>query len=265
MNDSVSNNKQLKAIKWIIAAYFECAKEAALKLYRNWIIIPASMAALVVFYILLTIVGQTGTGFAGGLLAGLAQIALLTLYYYWINETLNSTRLSTNDLYHFDYSLFSSIINVGFVIFIAQFLLGISLQGTTNFPVLALFSLIVSIVFNPVAEIIIQHRSEGIATLSEAYHFVQENWIEWFVPFILMLLPWIMINPSGPLAALSQTDPLLPASPLIYGAGQLASYSGINQIIGIILGTIIANWFMIFRSLLFKKLSTSSRRKRAYL
>lgn len=257
-------NPLMQNVGWIASTYTECAKGAAQKLYRNWIIIPASFCSVMLFTAAIALFGQAG--FAGGLLAGLIQIALLTLYYNWLTEAVGSTRLRPADLIHFEYSLFSSIINVGFVIFVAQFILGLSAQSMTSFPILAIFSLAVSIVFNPVAEIIQQRRSDGLASLAEAYAFVQENWVEWFIPFVLMLTPWIWISPAGPLAALSQTDPLLPAAPLVWGAQQVGTYLGGTGVglPALAIGVIIANWFMIFRSLLFSKLASSSRRKRAY-
>ncbi len=250
-----------------LQSYGRSAKGATSALIRNWQLIPASVAAFVFFTFMIAILSQAGLGLAGGFIAGLIQIALLTLYYHWIRQTAGRERLTRQELIFFDYSLFSAIINVGFIFFIAQLLLQSFLQANTAVWVMPVFNLAVCVVFNPVAEIIEEHRGDGLWSLREAYEFVMENWIEWFIPFVLMLLPWIWISPAGPLAALSATDPLLPAMPLIREAQIVASYflASSSLLPGILLGVILANWFMIFRALLYRELSTSSRRKRAYL
>lgn len=260
------SNLLLPSLKELLSIYATCARESTSQLLRNWIIIPASLASFVIFSLILGLFGQLHLGLAGGLIAGLIQIALLTLYYYWLSETVDRQRLHWKELIQFDHALFSGIINVGFIFFIVELLVQSFAQSMTSFPLLTLVTFVFSIVFNPVAEVIQQRRGDGLAALQEAYTFTLENWIEWFVPFVLMLLPWILISPAGPLAALSQTNPLLPAAPLVWGAQQVGTYLGgySATLPALLAGVVLANWFMIFRALLFRRLNSSSRRKRAY-
>ena len=53
----------------------------------------------------------------------------------------------------------------------------------------ALFFLIF-LLLNPVPEVIYQTRhSSAIEIVRESYDFVLENWIEWFLPFAVVLAP----------------------------------------------------------------------------
>lgn len=246
-----------------LQSYNRSAQGATKILIKNWQIIPASICAFLVFTLTMIVLGQAQMGIVGGFVAGLVQIALLTVYYHWIRQCASGGALKREELIYFDYALFSAIINVGFIFFIAQFLLQTSLQTESARWILPVINLAICIIFNPVPEIIEEHRGDGLWSLREAYEFVLENWIEWFVPFVLILLPWIWLSPAGPLAALSATDPLLPGIILIREA-QLFAGRSLGMVVGIILGVILANWFMIFRALLFRELSTGSRRKRAY-
>lgn len=266
MSTDFSFKKLLGPFIGLPQIYATCARQAAVNLARNWIVIPASLLAFVFFSVTLGLFGKMNMGLAGGFIAGLIQIALLTLYYFWISETAERHRLTLKELLTFDSSLFSSIINVGFIFFLAQLVIESFSHGATSIPIMLMVSLAISLVFNPIAEVIQQRRGDGLGSLKEAYSFIQENWIEWFGPFVLMLLPWIWISPAGPLSALSQTNPLLPAAPLVWGAQQVGTFFGGYgaTIPALLVGVVLANWFMVFRSLLYRALGTTSRRKRAY-
>jgi hypothetical protein len=246
--------------------YSNCALEASRALRKNWIIIPASLILFLSFSFVLSLIGKSGSGIAGGFMAGLLEILALTLYFSWLQETVQKGRLVPQELLKFDYAFFSAILNVGFILFIAQLLLAAFAQSATSMPLAPLLSFVAIILFNPIAEIIVNEQADGLNAFTNAYQFVIEYWIEWFLPFALILLPWIVVSPAGPLAGLSQTNPLLPAGPLVWGTEAVAGYVLGNSasIPAIFVGLVLANWFMVFRSLLFRELSSGSRRQRDF-
>lgn len=254
------------SVNSLLGLYRHCALEASRALRKNWLIIPASLLLFLSFSLVLTLIGQSGSGIAGGFMAGLLEVLALTLYFSWLQETIRKGRLVTKEMLKFDYSFFSAILNVGFILFIAQILLSAFTQRSTSIPLGPLLSFITIIVFNPIAEIIVDERADGLGAFATAYQFVIEHWIEWFLPFALMLIPWIVISPAGPLAGLSQTNPLLPAGPLVWGTEAVGAYllGPSARIPSVIIGLVLANWFMVFRSLLFRELSSGSRRQRDF-
>lgn len=242
--------------------YAACAAAATRVFIRNWIIVPGSIAAFLIFSVCMQLF--LPLGMAGGFVVGLVEVALLTLYYRWIADSTEGDRLRFSDLIQFDYSLFVSIISVGFVVFIAKYIISSLILGMSLGWINALISLVIIIVLNPVAETIMHHRFEGMTAISHAYRFVLDNWVEWFLPFVLIMIPWMLIDRSDPLLMLARTDPLLPGSPVIFAAVALGYWVPLPGLVLAAIGVVVVNWFMIFRLNLFRDLDSSSRRQRSY-
>lgn len=243
--------------------YWLSAVEATKSLRRNWIIIPASFAASVIFFVAYSLLG--GIGFAGGLFIGLLQIALISLYYSWISETINREKLKLKDIVVFDYSLFSTTISVAFILFIAQFIISSLINGLGVDWIMSILGLAILLLFNALPEVIYVHRYEGMYALGQAERFTRENWIEWYLPFVVLLAPLIAINPIQVLDMLSGIDALLPAMPLVHVAFLLFPPYGTGALLlGLLVGVSFLNWFMLFRGVLFKELETGTRRQRIY-
>jgi hypothetical protein len=96
-----------------------------------------------------------------------------------------------------------------------------------------------------VPELIYQPRLSGLQLLSASYNFVIENWIEWFIPNLLILFGgYLLLNPL-----------LLVASSLPLALQLFAVYTGVSLFLA---------YFMIFRGILFSLLQGTSRRGRLY-
>lgn len=241
--------------------YADSVKLAAKGLVRNWPILLGSVALFYLFVFSSAFFSQFG--FAGGMIAGLIQIAMLTYYYSWIAATVQKERLSFKDLVEFDYSLFFNIISVAFIFFIVQFLLQMLTQGMDADFLLMCVQLGLVLVFNAIPEVVYQHRIESTYALSEAARFTRDNWIEWYLPLLLVILPWLLSNPNSVLLTLSSSDPLLP--PFIVMKGVMISYStSVFSAALPVLALIVATWFMLFRGFLFQALASGSRRQRIY-
>lgn len=242
--------------------YQRSAVQTSRALMKNWIIIPASVAAFYAFVISINLLGPLG--FAGGFIIGLLKIGVLTLYYRWIIESADNQKMKIQDLVVFDSSLFFSIISVGFILFLVQYLVSSLTLNLELQWVIQLLTFGLVILFNPIPEVIMHHRMDGLAGLGHAYHFVLENWIEWFLPFIVLLIPALLANPGMPLVLLSTTDPLLPVLPLLTAAQYLGYSLGMPSPVLTIFAIVLASWFMVFRLDLFRALDGSSRRQRAF-
>jgi len=246
------------------ALYVESAREATRGLIRNWIILPGSLAAFVALQILVGLLSPFGI--AGGMVAGMIQIALLSLYYSWLHDTSDRDRLSWRGLLQFDYGMFFTILSVAFIFFIVQFLVRHLIQGMNANEILLFLQLGIVIIFNAIPEVIIVDRMESTPALGQAATFTRENWIEWFLPLVVVTAPLLLLNPYAVLIKLASTEPLLPAMVVAEATITAARFSlgGAGTYLGIALGITLATWFMLFRIHLYRELSSGSRRQRIY-
>jgi hypothetical protein len=248
-------------LKATLFIYWDSAVLASRGIVRNWLVPLCSVALFVIYYWSARFFSDFGL--AGGMIAGMIQIALLCVYYSWISDTVQKERIQFSNLLEFDFGLFFNIISVAFIFFIVQLLLGQLTQGIDASFFLMCVQITLVLLFNPIPEVIYLRRIESGYALSEAARFTLANWIEWYLPLIILVLPWLLASPATFLAMLAGADPLLP--PLVILKGVLLAYSG-TFVQGVlpILAIIIANWFMFFRGHLFQALESGTRRQRIY-
>lgn len=242
------------------ASYLKCAKEASRALVKNWIIIPTAMALYLSVLILSGLIAPMGM--AGGFVIGLISCISLSFYYSWIASSVRNEKVEWKELFEFDYPLFSSIINVGFIFWIGFFLIEHLIQGLKIDWLLTILHLGVFIIFNPVVEIIYLERvAGGTYALSEASEFAAANWIEWFVPIIILLAPFLILSPESALLVLAVSDVLLPMFDIV---SSLISLTSSPLVVSALLISLLGTWLMIFRGYLYRELSSGTRRQRAF-
>ena len=241
-------------------AYGSAGSNASKMLLKNWRILPGSVA----LYFTLEQAEQliSPFGVAGGFILGLVQVALLSLYYRWLELTVEKTKISWTELFEFDGPLYWSLLGVAFLLSIGNLVFHQAFAGSTSLAwIPAIFGLVVFVLFNPIAEVTYSHRDDTFPNFSSALSFVKENWIEWFLPIVVVLIPMLRHNPLDALSLISSTEVLLPIQIVLQSFGEaLSGYEKVGAAITVIVGT----WFMIFRGFLFQELSGSSRRKRAF-
>ncbi len=254
-------------IKGTLNIYLEASTQATKTLFRNWILIPVTLLAYFLFSLIFLSV--SGLGIAGGFLAGFFYVAFLSFYYMWLSASVNKERLRLKNLLEFDWSLFSNVMSVGFILWIASMFVRPFASTSETMWIYGCLSLAIFILLNPIPEIIYIRRYDRTYALTYSFNFIKENWIEWFLPLILVFLPLLLANPLGLLVSVagvdgfsSGPDPLFPAR-LIFS--KILTY--LNTSLGslaVLIAVILTNWFMLFRGYLFLKLDGSTRRQRAY-
>lgn len=251
----------------ILKIYKESITAATQGLIKNWIILPGIIVAYVALLIILNL--TSGLGMVGGFIAGLFYVAFLTYFYGWVAQIARKEKVSIDSLKEFDWSLFSALISIGFIFWILSMLMTPFGHATETSWILACYSLGVFICFNAIPEIVYIKRYESVAALKYSFNFIKENWIEWFMPFFILLAPAIITRPITFLTSLSGVnpfssggDPLLPAKFIFLQLTSILSAS--TGPLGILVALIGTTWFVIFRGYLFTKLDGSSRRQRTY-
>lgn len=240
----------------LLQTYRQCVVSASVGLWRNWILIPAACVAYYLFVLAAMLFAPMGI--AGGFILGAIGIALLSLYYSWIHETVQGTRLRWKSLTEFDTGLFFQIISVAFIFWIVlDLLLAPTIAASKNYFLGACVNLGVGILFNAIPEMLQQQRSEGMQSLAETFTFVRDNWIEWFIPLVIVLLPMLLLwSPMDALFLLTESQPLLPVFVFFQAWVPLKGYIGWLYLP---LALVLAHWFMLFRAHLFDQLDGRAR------
>lgn len=252
----------IEIIKATSEIYLHSAKQANKALRLNWLIL-FGIVALAAFY-LLTTPFFASWGMVGGFIVGFIQIILLSIYYSWIAQAVRKERINFREIFNFEPALFWGLMSVGFFLWIINMFVGPFGHREETLWVFACANFLMFVLFNAAPELVYLRRSDGFNTLKESSIFIKQYWIEWYVPLLIVLLLPISLLGKEVLRPLALGYPLLPAWALVE---QFQSYLALSfgmPYLGILLGVIIATWFMIFRGFLFQELIQGSARKRAY-
>jgi hypothetical protein len=180
-------------------------------------------------------------GMLGGILMSLARTAGCSIYCYFLSQLVAKSRFGIGDLKTSIGAYFWNWMNLFFVLWVVDFAL--SGFAKTNPQLLIAINLMELIVLNAAPEVIYQKgTSGGLETIQRSFAFLQESWIEWFVPngLVLGAVAVVMLGtipPSFfPFAALT--------IPLVFG--------------------VLLHVVMVFRGFLFQELDGSTHRQRMY-
>lgn len=159
------------------------------------------MVALVGFALLFVGISRVAgpLGMAGGFILGAANALLVGATLHLIEQSLSGTRaLRMHDIVDSLGYYFWDVIGVGFVLWLPVMALDMGTQANPYGQFLsAACLLLLFILLNPAPEVIYQVRHDSpLDVFKTCYDFVLENWIEWFLPFGLLILP-VVLSPAG--------------------------------------------------------------------
>jgi len=198
-------------------------------------------------------------GIFGGLIMTLFQSAVFSNYLFLMNRIVRVGRFTQDDFRMGFKAYFRKIWVVLLIIWVAEFAIATLAQPIGMLiPAFGLVSLIVKMiafaVFNPLPETLYQKHLAEVDSFMFAFNFIKENWIDWFVPNVLL------------------------------GGACYGVYWGINQIFTTVLRGLpyalktslslvliailvqaIMGYMMVYRGFLFEMLSTTTRRKRLFM
>lgn len=177
-------------------------------------------------------------GMVGGFIMTLVGAAVASCYLYFVGEIVGNARVTVAEFRVSIGRYFWSVINLGFVLWIVSLLLGMVTRGNRNGGLLQLMVLLAELILlNPAPETIYQRGTYGgLETIQRCVDFLQANWIEWFIPNLLIGLPLALA---------------LIAGIVLFGP------------LGVLIG-VLAHLVMIFRGHLFQALDGTSHRQRMY-
>lgn len=177
--------------------YRKALRKTWQSLLRGWITIVA-----VIGFVFLLMVAQEiaiPLGIAGGFLLGAVNALLVGATLSLIEQSVTYARtLSIKDVFDSFGHYFWDVIGVGFVLWIPLMVLDMGTQANPNGIFLSYAAmLLIFILLNPAPEVIYQVRHDSpLEVIRKSYEFVLENWIEWFLPIAVLLLP-LVAAPGG--------------------------------------------------------------------
>lgn len=257
--------------------YRQALRKTWLSLLRGWMTIVAVIAFL--FLLLLAQQIATPLGMAGGFLLGAVNALLVGMTLSLIEQGVSYARTITiRDVFDSFGHYFWDVIGVLFVLWIPLMALDLGTQQNPNGPLISYaVMLLIFILLNPAPEIIYQVPHDSpLDIFKRAYEFVLENWIEWFLPMALLLLPlvaapgglksfFLLSHRVGRGAGLDFSQILI--FPFMILGSWLASLGvdpGLAQYLILIFTPPLAVSILLFRGHLFALLSRSSHRQRQF-
>ena len=260
-----------------IDLYRHAAGATGRSLRFGWI----GMAAIVVFAFLL--VGATRIagplGIAGGFLLGAVNALLVGAILRLIEQTLGASRtLQMRDAVESVGHYFWDVIGVGFVLWLPVMALDMGAQSNPYGQFLSYaFLLLLFLLLNPAPEVIYQVRHDSpLDVFKTSYEFVVENWIEWFLPFVVLILP-VALSPAGLREFLTLSSRLGRGAGLDFFQililpftviGGWLTYLGLPSdwqwLLMVLLTPPVAMAILVFRGHLFALLHGSSHRQRVF-
>jgi hypothetical protein len=248
----------LDSVLQTIQTYGVCARAATQALLKNWFIPVAAVGLYIIILIASNLVSPLGI--AGGFILGLLFIYALSLFYRWIAEAHQGRRIRFKEYLEFDFSLFSALMSVGFLLWIVEYLAKPLKYSEETLWVYACINAAIFLLVNPISEVIFIQRYESLGALREAFDFVRRYPLEWFAPIAVLLLPLWLLSSRLVLMSIAGADPLWPAGILatqinMYFEIQSPQLGWLTSAIAIVLAT----WVTLFRAKLFEELSAGKK------
>ena len=261
-----------------LALYRNAFRKTGQSLVRGWL----AMVAVVGFGALLMLASQIASplGMVGGFLLGAVNALLVGATLSLIEQSISHAKaLTFRDILGSFGQYFWAVIGVGFILWLPLMALDLTMETNPYGQLLsyAVF-LLIFLLLNPAPEIIYQVRHDSpLEVLKTSYEFVLENWIEWFLPFALILIP-LILSPTGLRSFFSLSSRVgrgagldfsqllvLPFTILGGWLDYLGIPSSISWYLGLLLTPPLAVAMLLFRGHLFASLHGVSRRQRRFV
>ncbi len=246
--------------------YRDCVQDAVRGVWRNWRMLLVHLS----YFVLISIIAPLSMlfgGLAGGFILGMFFAVLLGHYLLTVSAAVEGDVLSFSETKSRAFEYFSPTLSVLFALFLIK-LLSSSLFGSAEQYWLQLcVSLFVAVLFNPLSEVIYLRPSTMGEMFATSLEFIRENFVEWFLPILLLLLPLALLLSQG--SAFAIFLGYFTSDPLHIISGFFLSFAGVSALLVslpvLVVIVPLLYLLMTFRGQLYLRLSQSTRRKRIYM
>lgn len=247
----------------IVKDVYQTTKEGFIsatgKLLKNWMLMFTGIIYASIIILGGTLINMLFFGvfsIIGGFAYYLLTCALISNYLYLLSITVNDGKIVLQDFKDGFKYYFSKVISVMFAIYVVRlifaYLIVPILSALIPPEILYIgFVIVVFVLLNALPESIYQKRYAPLDTVTYAMRFARENWIEWFIPNIILSIVLYYLTGN-----------------FILDVFNIGISMGITLTMGGILKYLLAQFIfsftMVFRGVLFEELTTTSRRKRMF-
>lgn len=232
--------------------YSKAFRETTIRLKNNPIMAIVPGAYSVLYYLANRLVAGFASGISGlayGFIVPIVGVLILSSYYEILSDLNAFGKISFRNFKSSFTRNFMAIYSVLFIMFIISNIMRLE---TT---ILFLLTVIIFIVFNPIAETIYIRGENYIDAYSYSANFMKENSVHWILPLIAYLGVVLVLTNISVVFSLISNVVNIPM-----GIG----YMSVNNVAFIIV-ELITSFYAVFRGALFNILSKSTMRKRAYM
>jgi hypothetical protein len=252
----------------LAALYRDAFTETLRSLKRAWIGVVAIYVYAVALRLVETMVGMVPQALVAGLLLSLADAVAVGAVLALLQRAVGRETLGMIDVRDAVGAYVWNVLAVGFILWLPFALLA----QVAPLGVFAGASLLAAVFLNPLPEVIYQTRGASpLEDLGESARFVQQQWIEWFLPILIVAAPLSAIVFAAPESTLvlrgglSFGRFLLLPTLLVYRVTALLGIPLAASAWLVQLGTPVLSFaLLLFRGHLFAALSGSSRRQRLF-
>jgi hypothetical protein len=253
----------------LAALYRDALRESLGSLRRGWIGVAAIYLYAATLQLIGALVAAMPIPLLAGLLVGVADAFAVGALLALVQQAVAGRRLGFADVRDALGAYFWDVVAVGFVLWIPFMLLA----GLAPPIVLACVSLVAAVFLNPLPEVIYQVRTTSpLENLVESARFIQQQWIEWFLPIVLVAAP------LGSLLFFASADAggllrgglsfgrflLLPTLLALRAVELLGLPAGAGGLVVAVGAPLLTFALLLFRGHLFATLAGTSRRQRAF-
>lgn len=264
----------MSVIRSTLELYGRAAKTAGRALVGS----PAALVGLVVaqlaFFAVAVLVSRAGLGLLGGFIIALVAAACVGAYLALVRGALTARKgIGFGAIQDSLGAHFGDVINIMFLFFIFDLL---TMPVFSALPVLAVLAwLLISVLFNPVPELIWTGRGSGgmgffggLEVLKEALAWVKKHGLEWFAPQIVVGIAVAFVGHDSLLAFLQSFGPRFgfveSFSNVVPLVEAVATGFDAEVLLRAVLTPLLTHFMMLFRGALFQELDGSSRRSREW-
>jgi hypothetical protein len=245
----------------VIRLYIDVAKLASKRALAAW---PVAFSVLIYGAILLAAAQLFGgIPMIGGMIIGLILAGCVSSYITLLENTVGGHKSKWADLKTGFGTRFWDVISVMFAFWIIGFASStvVSSAGPQGVAMQAIISITIAVFFNTVPELLYQGGSRSFGLLMDSARFVTKHWTTWLPPNLLFAA--LALAPTGALSVQHPGDLILRFADVFSVTGLMM----LLQRLPLWMWPLLLLWLhfaMVYRGILYKELSHSNPRLRAF-
>lgn len=231
----------MKVIVVYLRLYADCMSKALEGVGKNVWTLLLPMALLGAFVVSMQLIAPLGALLAG-FIVFFVESALIGCYLYFLRELVNRSKVSLQELRQSFTAYFWSVMNLLFVLWIVELVLSFMVGHQPNAATLTFLVFLAEfILLNAFPEVIyVRGTYGGLQTIQSCIHFIQQSWIEWFIPNLAF------------------------GAFFYFAYAQSLRYGNLGLLVFALAGGAVLHILMVFRGHLFEALDSSSHRQRMF-